>query len=89
MFRVPGAFALPVAAASAANAGWDGIVALGVIVRGQTSLFDHLSQVTAFGLTEVSVRTCVPIGFGVLTGDSMQHVLGRAGLSDSTDNKGL
>ncbi len=59
MFRVPGAFALPVAAASAANAGWDGIVALGVIVRGQTSLFDHL------------------------------HVLGRAGLSDSTDNKGL
>ncbi len=87
--RVPGTFELPVAAARlAADPQIDAIVALGVVIRGGTPHFDYVCQAAATGLTEVSLRTGVPIGFGVLTCDNEQQALDRAGLPGSTQDKG-
>lgn len=86
--RVPGAFELPVAAARMAEAGYDAVVALGVVIRGGTPHFDYVCQAATLGLTEVSVRTGVPIGFGVLTCDDEAQALARSGLSGSSEDKG-
>ncbi|WP_413450026.1 6,7-dimethyl-8-ribityllumazine synthase [Georgenia phoenicis] len=86
--RVPGTFELPVAAAAAARGGADAVVALGVVVRGETPHFDYVCQAATAGLTEVSVRTGVPVGFGVLTTDDEAQALDRAGLPGSREDKG-
>ncbi len=86
--RVPGTFELPVAAAAAARGGADAVVALGVVVRGETPHFDYVCQAATTGLTEVSVRTGVPVGFGVLTTDDEAQALDRAGLPGSREDKG-
>jgi len=87
--RVPGTFELPVAAARlAADPQIDAIVALGVVIRGGTPHFDYVCQAATTGLTEVSLRTGIPIGFGVLTCDNEQQALDRAGLPGSTEDKG-
>lgn len=86
--RVPGSFELPVAALRAAEAGADAVVALGVVVRGGTPHFEFVCQAATMGLTEVAVRTGVPVGFGVLTVDEEQQALDRAGLAGSSEDKG-
>ncbi|MGO1317425.1 MAG: 6,7-dimethyl-8-ribityllumazine synthase [Cellulomonadaceae bacterium] len=86
--RVPGSFELPVAAATAAEAGFDVIVALGVVIRGGTPHFDYVCQGVTSGLTDVSVRYRVPVGFGVLTTDDDAQALARAGLPGSVEDKG-
>lgn len=86
--RVPGAFELPVAAARLAAAGFDAIVALGVVIRGGTPHFDYVCSAATGGLTEVAVRTGIPIGFGVLTCDNDEQALDRAGLPGSKEDKG-
>lgn len=85
--RVPGSFELPVAAQRAA-ADADAVVALGVVIRGGTPHFDYVCQAATIGLTEVALRTGVPVGFGVLTCDGEQQALDRAGLPDSLEDKG-
>ena len=85
--RVPGAFELPVAAARLAPH-FDAVVALGVVIRGGTPHFEYVCQAATEGLTNVSVRTGKPVGFGVLTCDTEQQGLDRAGLEDSTEDKG-
>jgi 6,7-dimethyl-8-ribityllumazine synthase len=86
--QVPGTFELPVAAARLAGAGFDAIVALGVVIRGGTPHFDYVCTAAATGLTEVAVRTGVPVGFGVLTCDDEAQALDRSGLPDSHEDKG-
>lgn len=86
--RVPGTFELPVAAARAAERGADAVVALGVVIRGGTPHFEYVCQAATVGLTEVAVRTGVPVGFGVLTCDDEQQALDRAGLEGSHEDKG-
>ncbi|WP_127127635.1 6,7-dimethyl-8-ribityllumazine synthase [Georgenia sp. SYP-B2076] len=86
--RVPGSFELPVVAAEAARGGADAVVALGVVIRGGTPHFDYVCQAATSGLTEVSVRTGVPVGFGVLTTDDERQALDRAGLPGSSEDKG-
>jgi len=86
--RVPGTFELPVAAARLAQAGFDALVALGVVIRGATPHFDYVCQAAATGLTLVAQRTGVPIGFGVLTCDDDEQALDRAGLPGSSEDKG-
>lgn len=88
MLRVPGSFELPVAAARLARAGYDAIVALGVVVRGATPHFDYVCQAATDGLTKVAVETGVPVGFGVLTCDDDAQALDRAGLENSREDKG-
>ncbi|GII99080.1 6,7-dimethyl-8-ribityllumazine synthase [Sediminihabitans luteus] len=86
--RVPGSFELPVAAARAAEHGADAVVALGVVIRGGTPHFEYVCAAATNGLTDVSVRTGVPVGFGVLTCDDEQQALDRAGLPGSREDKG-
>ena len=88
VLRVPGSFELPVAAAALAERGCDAIVALGVVLRGDTPHFEYVCQGATAGLTEVSVRTTVPVGFGVLTCDDEEQAYARSGLPGSTEDKG-
>jgi 6,7-dimethyl-8-ribityllumazine synthase len=86
--RVPGTFELTAAASRFAAAGYDAVVALGVVIRGGTPHFDYVCQAATNGLTAVCARTGMPIGFGVLTCDDDQQALDRAGLPGSTEDKG-
>ncbi|WP_375475359.1 6,7-dimethyl-8-ribityllumazine synthase [uncultured Jatrophihabitans sp.] len=86
--RVPGVFELPVAAARVTTEPVDAVVALGVVIRGGTPHFDYVCDAATQGLTAVSVRTGVPVGFGVLTCDDEQQALDRAGLPGSAEDKG-
>ncbi|AXK33335.1 6,7-dimethyl-8-ribityllumazine synthase [Streptomyces armeniacus] len=88
VLRVPGSFELPVAAKALAGRGYDAIVALGVVIRGGTPHFDYVCQGVTQGLTQVSVDTGVPVGFGVLTCDTDEQALDRAGLDGSSEDKG-
>lgn len=88
IIRVPGAFELPVVAAALAGAGYDAVVALGVVIRGGTPHFDYVCSAATDGLTQVSVDHAMPIGFGVLTCDTEEQALARAGLEGSTEDKG-
>jgi 6,7-dimethyl-8-ribityllumazine synthase len=86
--RVPGSFELPVVAKAALENGADAVVALGVIIRGGTPHFEYVADAATSGLTQVSVATGKPIGFGLLTLDDEQQGLDRAGLPESKEDKG-
>lgn len=86
--RVPGTFELPVVAAALAGQGYDVVVALGVVVRGGTPHFDYVCDAATQGLTRVGLDHGVPIGFGVLTCDTEEQALDRAGLTGSQEDKG-
>lgn len=88
IIRVSGTFELPVVAARLARGDVDAIVALGVVIRGDTPHFDYVCGAATDGLTEVSIRTGVPVGFGVLTCDDDAQALDRAGLPGSKEDKG-
>jgi 6,7-dimethyl-8-ribityllumazine synthase len=85
---VPGSFELPVAAARLAASGLDAVVTLGVVVRGGTPHFDYVCAATSHALAELSTRTGIPIGFGLLTCDTVEQALDRVGLPDSHEDKG-
>ncbi|AMM32588.1 6,7-dimethyl-8-ribityllumazine synthase [Sinomonas atrocyanea] len=87
LVRVPGSFELPVAAARLAET-HDAVVALGVVIRGGTPHFEYVCEAATVGLTDVSVRTGVPVGFGVLTCDTEEQGIARAGLPGSSEDKG-
>lgn len=77
---VPGAFELPLAARTLALTGrYSAIVALGVVVRGETAHFDHICHAAASGLSAVGLETGVPCAFGVLTTETMDQAVARAG----------
>jgi len=86
--RVPGVFELTVAAARVTTRPVDAVIALGVVIRGGTPHFEYVCEAATTGLTLVSQRTGVPIGFGVLTCDDEQQALDRAGLPGSGEDKG-
>jgi 6,7-dimethyl-8-ribityllumazine synthase len=86
--RVPGAFELPVAAQAAARAGYDAVVALGVVIRGGTPHFDFVCSAATDGLVRVALDAGVPVGFGLLTCDDDAQALDRAGLPGSREDKG-
>ncbi|HEY6794530.1 MAG TPA: 6,7-dimethyl-8-ribityllumazine synthase [Kineosporiaceae bacterium] len=85
---VPGTFELPVAAARLVADGVDAVVALGVVVRGGTPHFEYVCDAATSGLTQVAVRTGVPIGFGVLTCDTDEQAYQRSGLPGAKEDKG-
>jgi 6,7-dimethyl-8-ribityllumazine synthase len=86
--RVPGVFELSVAAARVCTKNPDAVIALGVVIRGGTPHFEYVCAAATTGLTLVSQRTGIPVGFGVLTCDDEQQALDRAGLPGSTEDKG-
>ncbi len=85
--RVPGAFELPQAAGKIAASGrHDAVVGLGCLIRGETQHFDLLAAVAAKGLAQAAVTSGVPVIFGVLTCDTMEQAIDRAG--GKAGNKG-
>jgi len=86
--RVPGSFELPIAASRAAHHGADAVVALGVVIRGGTPHFEYICAAATQGLSDVALRSGVPVGFGVLTCDDEAQALDRAGLPESHEDKG-
>jgi 6,7-dimethyl-8-ribityllumazine synthase len=84
---VPGAFELPAAASAAAESGsYACLIALGAVVRGDTPHFEYVAGEAARGLNQVAVRHGLPVGFGVLTVDTLEQAVERAG--GSAGNKG-
>jgi len=88
VIRVPGSFELAVAAQAAARAGYDAVVALGVVIRGGTPHFDFVCAGAAHALARVGLDCAVPVGFGLLTCDDEAQALDRAGLPGSREDKG-
>jgi 6,7-dimethyl-8-ribityllumazine synthase len=87
VFKVPGAFELSqLVAKIAAQGKYDAVVALGCLIRGETSHFDLLAAEAAKGLAHVAVSSGVPVVFGVLTCDTMEQAIDRAG--GKAGNKG-
>ena len=85
---MPGAFELPVVAGELAAQGYDAVVALGVVIRGGTPHFDFVCNAATDGLTRVALDHRIPVGFGVLTCDTEEQALDRAGLDGSGEDKG-
>jgi 6,7-dimethyl-8-ribityllumazine synthase len=86
--RVPGAFELAVVTGELAKAGYDAVVALGVVVRGGTPHFEYVCSAATDGLNRIAIETGVPVGFGLLTCDTTEQALDRAGLPGSSEDKG-
>lgn len=80
IFKVPGAWEIPGAAACALDTGrYGALVALGCVIRGETPHFDYVAGEAAAGLMRLSLQSRVPVTFGVLTTDTMEQALARAG----------
>jgi 6,7-dimethyl-8-ribityllumazine synthase len=87
VFHVPGAFELPLVAATLADARrYDAIVCLGAVIRGETPHFDYVCEQAAAGIQRVALDSRTPIAFGVLTTDTVEQALARAG--GGVGNKG-
>lgn len=88
LVRVPGAFELPLVCKKLAEASkYDGIIALGAVIRGGTPHFDYVCSEAAKGLAMISLEKNVPLGFGLLTCDSLEQAIDRAGAKSG--NKGV
>ncbi|MDR2612186.1 MAG: 6,7-dimethyl-8-ribityllumazine synthase [Deltaproteobacteria bacterium] len=88
VFKVPGAFELPLSVQAAARSGrFDAVVALGAVIRGSTPHFDYVAAEVSKGLAQVQLATGVPVGFGVLTCDTLEQAADRAGAKSG--NKGF
>jgi 6,7-dimethyl-8-ribityllumazine synthase len=86
VIRVPGAFEIPLAAKRAAESKkYDAIVALGCVLRGETPHFEYIGRAVSDGLQHVALGDGIPVGFGVLTVDTVQQAMERSGESG---NKG-
>ena len=86
--RTPGSFEIPATAKKAASSGkYQGIVCLGAVVRGETPHFDHVSAEAIKGVAQVSMLADIPVIMGILTTDTMEQALDRAGAK--AGNKGF
>lgn len=88
VLRVPGAFEIPLTAKKMAQTGkYDAIICLGAVIRGATPHFDYVAAEVSKGVAHVSLETGVPVSFGVLTTDSIEQAIERAGTK--AGNKGF
>ena len=88
VFRVPGSFEIPLCALkAAASKQFDAVICLGVIIRGETPHFEYIAGETTRGVGEASLKTGVPLLFGIITAENVAQVADRAGAK--LDNKGF
>ena len=85
---VPGSFEIPLAAQYAFEAGFDGAVALGLVLKGETPHFDYVCQGVTQGVIDVSLKYSKPIGYGVLMCNDLDQAIARCGRSSSKEDKG-
>ena len=86
IIRVPGAFEIPLAAQKASKKDYDAIITLGAVIRGDTPHFDYVCAEVSMGVANVSLNTGKPIIFGVITTDTIDQAIQRAGVKSG--NKG-
>ncbi|MBC7357814.1 MAG: 6,7-dimethyl-8-ribityllumazine synthase [Desulfacinum sp.] len=88
VYKVPGAFEIPLTAKKVAASGrYDAVICLGAVIRGATPHFDYVAAEVSKGIATVSLETAVPITFGVLTTDTLEQAIERAG--SKAGNKGF
>lgn len=88
VFKVPGAFEIPLAALKTAGLGrFDAIIAIGAVIRGETSHFEHVAGEAAKGIAQVSMQTSIPVIFGVVTAENLEQAINRCGVKSG--NKGF
>ena len=85
---VPGSFEIPLAAQFAFEAGFDAVVAVGLVLKGETPHFDYVCQGVTKGVIDVSLKYGKPIGFGVLTCNDLEQAVARSGRAGSKEDKG-
>lgn len=86
---VPGSFEIPLAAQFAFEEGYDAVVALGLVLEGQTPHFDYVCQGVTQGVLDVSLKFSRPIGFGVLMCNTLAQAIARCGRPESVEDKGF
>ena len=86
---VPGSFEIPLAAQFAFEEGYEAVVALGLVLEGQTPHFDYVCQGVTQGVLDVSLKFSRPIGFGVLMCNTLEQAIARCGRPESTEDKGF
>lgn len=87
--KVAGSFEIPLAAQKLLDAGSDLVIAIGLILKGDTPHFDYVCQGVTSGVMQVSLTRNKPIGFGVLMCDNLDQAYERSGLSEGQENKGF
>jgi len=88
LYKVPGAFEIPMTIARLLNkGGFDGILSLGAVIRGETPHFDYIASEVSKGIAQLALSSDIPIAFGVLTTDTTEQAMARAG--SKMGNKGF
>ena len=85
---VPGSFEIPLAAQLAFEKGFDAVVAVGLVLKGETPHFDYVCQGVTQGVMDVSLKFSAPIGFGVLMCNTLDQAIARCGRPESIEDKG-
>ena len=85
---VPGSFEIPLAAQYAFEAGFDAVVALGLVLKGETPHFDYVCQGVTQGVVDVQLKWSKPVGYGVLMCDNLEQAIARSGRAGSKEDKG-
>ena len=85
---VPGSFEIPLAAQYAFDKGFDAVVAVGLVLKGETPHFDYVCQGVTQGVIDVSLKYGKPIGYGVLMCNDLDQAIARSGVAGSTEDKG-
>jgi 6,7-dimethyl-8-ribityllumazine synthase len=87
IFKVPGSFELPLTSLKAAQSGdFDAVIAIGVVIRGETPHFDYVAGQAASGIAQAGMQTGIPVIFGVVTTDTVEQAINRSGVK--AGNKG-
>ncbi len=87
VYMVPGAFEIPMLLSKLAEKDFDGILCLGAVIRGSTPHFDFVANETAKGIAQIALKSKMPVSFGVLTTDTIEQAIERAGTK--MGNKGF
>ena len=85
---VPGSFEIPLAAQYAFDKGFDAVVAVGLVLKGETPHFDYVCQGVTQGVIDVCLKYGKPIGYGVLMCDDLDQAIARSGVAGSKEDKG-
>ena len=85
---VPGSFEIPLAAQKAFDKGYDAVVAVGLVLKGETPHFDYVCQGVTKGVIDVQLKFSKPIGYGVLMCNDLDQAIARSGVAGSKEDKG-
>jgi 6,7-dimethyl-8-ribityllumazine synthase len=88
LFKVPGSFEIPLLARKVAASGkWDAVICVGTIIRGQTPHFEYIASEVTKGIAQAGMETDVPVVYGIVTADTLEQAIDRAGVK--AGNKGF